>query len=90
MNPTRREFLQQVGAGTLGASALAGGSSAAAAPNAESAATNPCVIAVYLRGGADALSAVAPYSDPDYRRYAEFESIIVYERRLEAPPVQFD
>ncbi len=29
---------------------------------------NPCLIAVYLRGGADALSVVAPYADPNYRR----------------------
>jgi hypothetical protein len=29
-------------------------------------------------------------SDPDYRLYTEFESVIVFERRPEAPPVQVD
>ncbi|MEK7757499.1 MAG: hypothetical protein AAB385_09855, partial [Planctomycetota bacterium] len=29
-------------------------------------------------------------SDPDYRLYAEYETIIVFERRPEAPPVQVD
>jgi uncharacterized protein (DUF1501 family) len=61
---TRRDFLQQAGAAALAASALPG--AALAGPPAPQ---PPTLIAVYLRGGADPLSAVVPFADKDYPRH---------------------
>lgn len=68
MTSTRREFLNQCAAGLAGASLLGGlGNHTSGAPRGRGAAQN-CLIAVYLRGGADALSMIVPYDDPHYQR----------------------
>ncbi|MBM3999162.1 MAG: DUF1501 domain-containing protein [Planctomycetes bacterium] len=68
MKSTRRELLQQAGLGVLAAGAASQWNlSRAAAPIAKG--PTPTLVAVYLRGGADTLSAVVPYSDKDYPRH---------------------
>src|SRR6185437_13063436 len=75
MMPTRRQILEQIG-GTLAVSSVAGALaprlSAAPRPSAAPArrtSTTPTLVVVYLRGGADALSIVAPYDDKHYPRH---------------------
>src|SRR5690242_8389215 len=74
MTPTRRELLQQIGCtvAAAGAAAALPASRLDAAPARRSSVTpaaTPTLIVVYLRGGADALSVIAPYGDKDYLRY---------------------
>jgi uncharacterized protein (DUF1501 family) len=72
MDRTRREFLKQAGASVLGASALTGAAplvAAAPAAAAKKEIQSPTLIAVYLRGGADQLACVVPYTDKEYRRH---------------------
>ncbi len=69
MDSTRREFIKQAGATALGATAIgtAGPELAFAAQKAAAKPKQaPTLIAVYLRGGADMLGIVVPYSDKDY------------------------
>jgi uncharacterized protein (DUF1501 family) len=67
MTTTRRTFIQSAGACALGTTAigLAPRLSAAPAQRANSA-VQPTLVAVYLRGGADALSTVVPFADKNY------------------------
>jgi uncharacterized protein (DUF1501 family) len=67
MDSTRRTFLQQAGACVLGATALPTAAPAVArgASN-DTKARKPTLVAVYLRGGADALSAIVPYAEKNY------------------------
>jgi uncharacterized protein (DUF1501 family) len=58
---TRRDSLKALGAGTLAWIAGAPALSLATAPNGRR------LVCVFLRGGLDGLSAVAPYGDPAYR-----------------------
>jgi len=69
MMPTRREMLEHMGR-TLVVGSVAGALTprVVAAPSRRATAT-PTLVVVYLRGGADALSIVVPYSDKDYLRY---------------------
>ncbi len=69
MQPTRRTFLQQAAIGALAVSRSGNLPPAGAATERDGSPINPCLIAIYLRGGADALSAVVPYGDPHYRRH---------------------
>jgi uncharacterized protein (DUF1501 family) len=70
MNSTRREFFQQAGAAVVGATAVGGAVPLAlAAPARPRPIESPTLIAVYLRGGADPLSAVVPFADKDYPRH---------------------
>lgn len=68
MQPTRRQFMKQAGTVTLGAAALSAmpASLRAASPVATAAGRKPTLVAVYLRGGADALSTIIPFSDATY------------------------
>jgi uncharacterized protein (DUF1501 family) len=64
MNPLRRQFLGQMGA------CAAGAAIAAAAPRKTARKdSTPTLIAVYLRGGADALAAVVPFADKHLRSW---------------------
>jgi uncharacterized protein (DUF1501 family) len=67
MNVTRRQFM--VGCSTAIA-AMAGGrvSNVAFATEASANATDEILVVVFLRGGCDGLSVVAPYDDPTYVR----------------------
>src|SRR5690606_3338238 len=72
MKPTRRDFLKQSTAAMLTASA-AGALGAIAAPQYVYGAQNlpqrdsrPTLVVVYLRGGADPLSTIVPFTDPTY------------------------
>jgi uncharacterized protein (DUF1501 family) len=67
MMPTRREMLEGAGV-ALAAGGAAGlfGSRSLAAPAKR---TQPTLVVIYLRGGADALSVVVPYRDKDYPRH---------------------
>lgn len=70
MHSTRRAFLCQAASGALAASSVAGnGRQAAVARNSAGSSSGCCVIAIYVRGGADALSVVVPYDDPHYRQH---------------------
>lgn len=73
MNPTRRQFIQQSGV-MLGAAGIAAlqprllyGQEVLPADGAALAA-KPTLVVVYLRGGADPVNALVPYSDPMYYR----------------------
>lgn len=71
MSSTRREFMKATGWCALGAAAGTSGvtQNADAAPaKTAPVKTSPTVIAVYLRGGADALSAIVPFTDRDYAK----------------------
>jgi uncharacterized protein (DUF1501 family) len=64
MNTTRREFVKQAGVCVAGAAAATAPVSAyGAARQPSSRQSTPTVIAVYLRGGADALATIVPYGD---------------------------
>ncbi len=69
MHSTRRAFLEQVAIGALAVSRGSDMPPAIGAPNGAADGPNPCLIAIYLRGGADALSAVVPYGDRHYRQH---------------------
>lgn len=61
MDNTRRKFLKQTGAGLVGATVLQA-PQLWAAPR-DKARRRPALIAVYLRGGADPLGSIVPYTD---------------------------
>ncbi|MCC7475203.1 MAG: DUF1501 domain-containing protein [Pirellulales bacterium] len=70
MNFSRREVLQVVGGAASAAVVNSGGvlmRDALAAPRKPQA--SPALVAVFLRGGLDALSTLVPYADNDYARY---------------------
>lgn len=67
---TRRQMLKQTGSAILGASAISSLSSdllaAAVKPQTVQ---PPTLVAIYLRGGADALNVIVPYGDKHYRTH---------------------
>jgi uncharacterized protein (DUF1501 family) len=69
MDSTRREFIHQVGTSVAGAAALGVAPELALAQTAQRtkqaapAQAVPTIIAVYLRGGADALGVIVPFAD---------------------------
>ena len=65
---SRRDLLKTAGSATVLASASPG-LVFAAAP------TNKRFVTIILRGGMDALTAVAPYADPNYARLRSFLSL---------------
>ena len=72
MSTTRRQFIKQSGSTLLGASALSGMGpehvlgADTAAPEGRN---RPTLVAIYLRGGADSLNTIVPYSDPLYYQH---------------------
>lgn len=70
MQTTRREFLKVSGGAILGASALGGLAPELLRAEVEAAGKQPpTLVALYLRGGADALNTVVPYTDPLYYQF---------------------
>lgn len=67
--PSRREFMRDACGAAVGGAALAGGSLSWGAPRSSGPPVRPCLIVIYLRGGADPLSTIVPYADPEYRRH---------------------
>lgn len=67
MLPTRREMLE--GAGIALAATSTSGLLASRCLAAPVKPQKPTIVVIYLRGGADALSVVAPYRDKDYPRH---------------------
>ena len=70
MRTSRREFLAAGGTGVLGLLGLGGARSALGAVSLRPKSMGPdhVLVSIFLRGGADALSVVAPYADDCYYR----------------------
>ena len=66
MNNSRRQFIRQSGSAVLGASVLSAAATQSVHGRTKLKGPKPTLVAIYLRGGADALNVIVPYKDKRY------------------------